>query len=88
LSGCGVSYKTRNKKEKQYLERHRSHFGSNKELLHKMPIYRATKNFITLQTLQHVIVAWKHFRNLEGIDPKGLKFSMFTFILSGRIPFK
>jgi hypothetical protein len=63
-------------------------YGSNKELLQKMPIYRATKNFITLQILQPVSVVWKCFRNLEGTDPKGFKFSMFSSILSGRIPLK
>jgi hypothetical protein len=36
--------------------------GSNKELLEKIPIYRATKNLIALQILQPVCIIWIYLR--------------------------
>jgi hypothetical protein len=51
-------------------------------------IYRATKKFITLQILQPISIVWKCLRNIEGVDPKGFKFSMFSLVLSRRIPFE
>jgi hypothetical protein len=51
--GYGVIYKTENKENNIY-KCMGATYGSSKELLQKMPIYRATKNFITLQILQPV----------------------------------
>jgi hypothetical protein len=53
-----------------------------------MPIYRASKNIITLQILQLVSIIWKLLRDFEGADSQGIKFSMLAFILLGRIPFE
>jgi hypothetical protein len=86
--GCGVTYKTENKKKKNIYKDTGATYGSNKELLQKMPIYRATKNFISLQILQRVSVVWKCFKNLEGTDPKGFKLTMLALVLYGCIPFK
>jgi len=65
--------------------------GCRLRLLHncffeEVPIYRASKNFITLQILQLVSFIRKCLKNIEGSDPKGLKFTMLSLVLSGRIP--
>ena len=59
----------------------------NKKLLQKMHVYKASKNFITLQILQPISIIWKLPRDLEGADPQGLKLAMFAFVLLGCIPF-
>jgi hypothetical protein len=53
-----------------------------------VPIYRATKSFVSLQILQSVSVVWKCFRNFEGTYPKGFEFTMLSLVLSGCIPFE
>jgi hypothetical protein len=60
----------------------------NKKHLQEVPIYWATKNFITLQILQYVSVVWKLFRNLEGTYPKGFKFFVLSLVLFRCIPFE
>jgi hypothetical protein len=45
----GVTYKTKKKKNNIY-KNMRATCGSSKELLEKMPIYRAAKNLIAFQT--------------------------------------
>jgi hypothetical protein len=60
----------------------------NKKLFQEMSIYRATKNFITFQILQPISIIWKHFRNFEGADPKGLEFVILSLVLFGHIPFE
>jgi len=62
--------------------------ASNKKLFYEVPIYRATKNLISLQILQPVSIILKHFINFEGVDPKGLKFTIVSLILYGHIPFE
>jgi hypothetical protein len=56
--------------------------GSIKELLQKMPIYRATKNFITFQILQPVSIIRKYLRDFERAYPQGFKFTMLAFVLA------
>jgi len=57
-------------KEKWYLQWHeKATYGSNKEPFQKMPIYKATKNFISLQILQLVSIIWKYFKYFDGPNP-------------------
>jgi hypothetical protein len=56
--------------------------------LQEVPLYGATKNFITLQILYPIGIFWRCFRNIEGIDPKGIKFSMLSLVLPGVITLK
>jgi hypothetical protein len=53
-----------------------------------VPIDRATKNFGILQVLQFISVVQKYLKNIEGTNPQGFKFSMFSFVLFGGIPLK
>jgi hypothetical protein len=59
-----------------------------KKHFQEVPIYRATKDFVSLQILQVVSVIWELLRYLEGANPKGFKFSMLSFVLLGHIPFE
>jgi hypothetical protein len=59
--------------------------ASNKQLFQEVPIYRATKKFVSLQILQPVSVIWELFKDLEGVDPKGFKFSKL-FVVSFSSP--
>jgi hypothetical protein len=77
-----------NKKKNNIYKNMRATCGSNKELLEKMPIYRATENLIALQILQPVGVILTCLRDFEGPDPQGFKFFVLASVLSGRIPFK
>jgi hypothetical protein len=61
--------------------------ASNKKHFQEVAIYRTTKNFFSLQVLQFVSVVRKCLRNIEGVDPQGLKFGMLSFVLLGCIPF-
>jgi hypothetical protein len=54
----------------------------NKKHFQEVPIYRATKNFVSLQILQPVSVIWEPLRDFEGVDPKGFKFTMLSLVLS------
>jgi hypothetical protein len=60
----------------------------NKKLFQEVPIYWATKNFITLKILHLVSIIWKCLRNIEGSDPKTFEFTMFSLVLIGCIPFE
>jgi hypothetical protein len=62
--------------------------GSNKELLEKMPIYRATENLIALQILQPVCIIWMYLRDFEGPDPQGFKLAVLSSVLLWRVPFE
>jgi hypothetical protein len=61
---------------------------SNKELLEKMPIYRATENLITLQIMQPVCIIWMYLRYFEGPDPQAFKLVVISFVLLWHVPFK
>jgi hypothetical protein len=69
LLGYGVTYKTYNKKKNNTYKNTGATCGSNKELLEKMPIYRATKNLIALQILQLVCIIWIYLKDFEGPNP-------------------
>jgi hypothetical protein len=58
----------------------------NKKYFQEVPIYRATKYFISLQILQPLSVIWELLRYLEGADPKGFKFYILSPVLFERIP--
>jgi hypothetical protein len=62
--------------------------GSNKELLEKMPIYRATEKLIALQILQPVCIIWIYLRDFEGPDPRGFKLAVISSILLWHVPFE
>ena len=62
--------------------------GSNKKCLQKIPINRATKNFIPLQIMQPISVIWKYLINFEGSNPEGFKFTIISLIMFGCIPFE
>jgi hypothetical protein len=53
-----------------------------------MPIYKATKNFVSLQNMQPVSIILQYLRNIKGANPKGFKFTMLSFVLPGCIPFE
>ena len=61
--------------------------GSNKELFQKMPIYRASEKFLSLQILHHIGVVREYIINFEGPDIEGFKFTMLAFVLLQCIPF-
>jgi hypothetical protein len=87
LLGCGVTLKKKKKKKSIYKDT-RAIQGSNKELPQKTPIYRGTKNFITLQSMQSISVILTCLRDFAGPDPQGFKFFVLAFVLFGCIPFK
>jgi hypothetical protein len=51
-----------------------------------MPINWATEDFIAFQILQPVSVVRKCFKDLEGTEPEGIKFTVFSLLLPGCIP--
>jgi hypothetical protein len=75
-------------KQEWYLQWWNVGHGLNKIFLQKMPIYRATKNFRSLQILQPVSIIWKYLRDFEGPNPQGFKFTMLSLVLFGCIPFE
>jgi hypothetical protein len=60
----------------------------NKENFEEVPIYRATKNFVSLQILQPVSIICEPLRDFEGADTKVFEFTMISLILLRCIPFK
>jgi hypothetical protein len=87
LLGCGDTLNKKKKKKSIYKDTGATQV-SNKELLQKIPIHRANKNFIAFQILQSVSVVLTYLKAFEGPDPQGFKFVVLASVLSGRIPSK
>jgi hypothetical protein len=87
LLGCGVTLKKKKKKKSIYKDTGSTQ-GSNKELIQKIPIHRATKKFIAFPSMQSVSVVLTYLKDFEGPDPQGFKFVVLASVLSGCIPFK
>jgi hypothetical protein len=87
--GYGVYYSKKNKnKTRMVFTMVERRLWLKKKLLQKVPIDRAVKIFGILQVLQFIGVVQRYLINLEGTNPQGFKFSMFSFILFGGIPLK
>ena len=60
----------------------------NKKKIQEVTIYKATKKFVPLQIPKSISVVWKCLINMERTYSKGFKFTMFSLVLSGTIPFE
>jgi hypothetical protein len=85
-----IKIKSKNKKKQRgwYLQWWDASHDLNKKFLEKMPIDRATQNLRILQVLQFISIVRKNLRNLEGANPQGFKFTMFSLVFLGCIPFE
>jgi hypothetical protein len=75
-------------KREWYLQWWDASHGLNKTFLHKMPIDRVTQNLRILQVLQFISVVQKNLGNIKGANTQGFKFTIFSLVLLGCIPFE
>jgi hypothetical protein len=60
--------------------------AQKKYFYRKFPLTGPPKKIIILQVMQFISIILKNFRNLERTNPRGFKFTMFSFLLFGFIP--